>query len=320
MIRRNVFAAAVLALVTFFGSTHFVHAEDQASAVRLPAGKSCQGTLQIRGTTYKLEQAVAYSSIVLDENSINVLLSSVAIPVDKLKTALNDGNDDKFIFFQPNVKITFSKEGNARFFNAYGDGGSVSASGSDLKGQLVVKNGRVKGKCVYTPDEKNDAKKNGFDVQFDLALIPIPPAYLEKIAAEKAMLTEKRAKAEKDRKAKEKQDAAKAAAAELNGPKARSLPLPQGATNVEYQKLTGQIRCQSPADVVTTANYLAQQLGAQGWTAGRDLIRPKSAIMKRTKGDATLSIFVRPGDGTTNVQIISKGLSWSETAPTVSKP
>jgi hypothetical protein len=53
--------------------------------------------LQIRGTTYKLEQAVAYSSIVLDENSINVLLSSAAIPVDKLKAALNDGNDDKFI-------------------------------------------------------------------------------------------------------------------------------------------------------------------------------------------------------------------------------
>ncbi len=134
------------------------------------------------------------------------------------------------------------------------------------------------------------------------------------------MQLEKKAKAEKDRKAQDELDAAKAAAAELNGPKARSLPLPQGATNVEYQKLTGQIRCQCPSDVVTTANYLAQQFNAQGWTAGKDLIRPKSAIMKRTKGDATLSIFVRPGDGTTNVQIISKGLSWAETPPTEGKP
>ena len=315
MIRRSSTAAAALALVSLLGNTRLVQAEDQAGAVSLPAGKACQGTLQIRGTTYKLEQAVAYSSIVLDENSINVLLSSAVIPIDKLKAALNDGNDDKFIFFQPNVKITFSKEGNARFFNAYGDGGSVSASGPDLKGQLVVKNGRVKGKCTYTPDEK----KNGFDVQFNLALIPIPQAYLDKIAAEKAMQQEKRAKAETQRKAKEEQDAAKAAAAELNGPKARSLPLPQGATNVEYQKLTGQIRCQCPSDVVTTANYLAQQFSAQGWAAGRDLIRPKSAIMKRTKGDATLSIVVRPGDGTTNVQIISKGLSWAETAPAAGK-
>lgn len=105
-----------------------------------------------------------------------MLLSSAAIPVDKLKDALNDGNDDKFIFFKPNVKFTFSKEGEARFFNAYGDGASVSASGSDLKGQLIVKDGRVNGSCTYTPDDKT----SGFDVQFDLVLIPIPQAYFTK--------------------------------------------------------------------------------------------------------------------------------------------
>jgi len=316
MFRHTAFLAVVLTTVVFGGAAPGVQADEPAKAVVIPGGKPCQGTLQIRGTTYKLDQAVAYSSIVLDENRINVLLSSAAIPVDKLKDALNDGNDDKFIFFQPNVKITFGKEGKARFFNAYADGGSVSASGSDLTGQLVVKDGRVNGSCTYTPDEK----KNSFDAQFDLVLIPIPQAYFTKIEAEKAMRLEKRAKAEKDRKAKEEQDAVKAAAAELNGPKARSLPLPQGATNVEYEKLTGQIRCKCPSDVVTTANFLAQQFNAQGWTAGRDLIRAKSAIMKRTKGDATLSIFVRPAEGATSVQIISKGLSWAETALDASKP
>src|SRR5205085_663668 len=146
-----------------------------------------------------------------------------------------------------------------------------------------------------------------------LVLIPIPQAYFSKVEAEKAALQEKRATAETDRKAKKEQDAAKAAAAELNGPKARSLPLPQGATDVEYEKLTGQIRCKCSSDVVTTANFLAQQFKTQGWAAGKDLIRAKSAIMKRTKGDATLSIFVRPAEGATSVQIISKGLSWGET-------
>jgi hypothetical protein len=305
-----------LTTVVLGGAAPGVQADGPANAVVIPGGKPCQGTLRIHGTAYKLDQAVAYSSIVLDENCINVLLSSAAIPVDKLKNALNDGNDDKFIFFKPNVKITFSKEGKGRFFNAYGDGESVSASGSDLKGQLVVKDGRVNGSCTYTPDEN----KTGFEAQFDLVLIPIPQAYFAKIEAEKAARLEKRAKDEKDRMAKQKQDAAKAAAAELNGPKAGSLPLPKGATDVVYEKLTGQIRCKCSSDVVTTANYLAQQFNAQGWTAGKDLIRAKSAIMKRTKGDATLSIFVRPAEIATSVQIISKGLSWAETAPNASKP
>jgi hypothetical protein len=317
MHRQITFLAVVFTTVVLGGTAPGAAADEPAKAVAIPGGKPCQGTLQIRGATYKLDQAVAYSSIVLDENCINVLLSSAAIPVDKLKNALNDGNDDKFVFFQPNVKITFSKEGKVRFFNAYADGGSVSASGPALKGQLVVKDGRVNGSCTYTPDDK----KNGFDAQFDLVLIPIPQAYYAKVEAEKAMLAEKSAKTEKDRKAKEEQDAAKAAAAELNGPKARSLPLPKGATDVVYEKLSGQVRCKCSSDVVTTANYLVQQFNAQGWTtASKDLIRAKSAIMKRTKGDATLSIFVRPTEGVTSVQIISKGLSWGETAPDTSKP
>jgi hypothetical protein len=316
MFRHVTFQTVVLTTVFLCGTAPVLQADEPAKAVVVPGGKPCQGTLQIRGTTYKLDQAVAYSSIVFDDTCINVLLSSAAIPVDKLKNALNDGNDDKFIFFQPNVKITFSKEGKVRFFNAYGDGQSVSASGSDLKGQLVAKDGRVNGSCTYTPDDK----KAGFDVQFDVALIPIPQAYFAKVEAEKAMRLEKRAKAEQERLAKEKEDAAKAAAAELNGPKARSLPLPKGATDVVYEKLTGQIRCKCTSDVVTTANDLVQQFQAQGWTAGKDLIRQKSAIMKRTKGDATLSIFVRPTEGATSVQIISKGLSWGETTPDASKP
>ncbi len=315
--RRHIsFLAVVLTTIVLGAAAPGIHADEPAKAVFIPGGKPCQGSLQIRGTTYKLDQAAAYSSIVLDENCINVLLSSQAIPVDKLKDSLNDGNDDKFTFFRPNVKVTFNKEGKVRFFNAYADGQSVSASSSDLKGQLLVKDGRVNGSCTYTPDDK----KIGFDAQFDLVLIPIPKGYFTKIEAEKAMRLEKAAKAEKDRKVKAEQNAAKAAAAELNGPKARSLPLPKGATNVVYEKLTGQIRCTSPSDVVTTANFLAQQFNGQGWTAGKDLIRAKSAIMKRTKGDATLSIFVRPAEGTTTVQIISKGLSWSETAPDASKP
>ncbi len=317
MSRQIAFVASVLMLISLGGTVPLAMADEPVKAVVIPGGKPCQGTLQIRGKSYNLDRAVAYTSIVLNEECVNVLLSSSTIPIDKLKTAILDGNgaDDKFFFFQPNVKITFSKEGKARFFNAYGDGGSVSAAGSDLKGQLAIKDGRGSGSCSYIPDEK----KNGFDVQYDLAVLPIPQAVFAKIEAEKAERLAKRAQKEKERKAKKEADAAKAAVAEATGPKAHSLPIPQGATNVEFQKQTGQIRFQCPSDVVSTANFFVQQLAAQGWTAGKDLIRAKSSIMKRTKGDASLSIFVRPADGATSVQIIAKGLSWDEAKPAVGK-
>src|SRR5215471_4192903 len=104
MFRHITIQAFALTTLILGGAAAGVQADEPAKSVVIPGGKPCQGTLQIRGTVYKLDQAVAYSSIVLDENCINVLLSSVAIPIDKLKDALNDGNDDKFIFFKPNVK------------------------------------------------------------------------------------------------------------------------------------------------------------------------------------------------------------------------
>jgi hypothetical protein len=74
--RSFAFLTLVLTTVVLGGAAPGVLADEPTKAVVIPGGKSCQGTLQIRGTTYKLDQAIAYSSIVLDENCINVLLSS----------------------------------------------------------------------------------------------------------------------------------------------------------------------------------------------------------------------------------------------------
>jgi hypothetical protein len=58
---------------------------------------------------------------------------------------------------------------------------------------------------------------------------------------------------------------------------------------------------------------LAANLKAQGWTKdGTDLITPASAILKRKRGDADLTIFVHPENGGSQVQIITEGLSWDE--------
>ncbi len=58
---------------------------------------------------------------------------------------------------------------------------------------------------------------------------------------------------------------------------------------------------------------LAANLKAQGWTKdGSDLITAASSILKRKRGDAELTIFVKPADGGSQVQIFTEGLSWDE--------
>jgi hypothetical protein len=58
---------------------------------------------------------------------------------------------------------------------------------------------------------------------------------------------------------------------------------------------------------------LTANLKAQGWTnEGSDLITPASSILKRKRGDAALTIFVKPEEGGSRVQIFTEGLSWDE--------
>jgi hypothetical protein len=58
---------------------------------------------------------------------------------------------------------------------------------------------------------------------------------------------------------------------------------------------------------------LAANLKAQGWTKeGSDLVTAASAILKRKRGDAALTIFVKPESGGSEVKIFTEGLSWDE--------
>jgi hypothetical protein len=75
MLRHTAVLAVVLTIVVLGGAAPGIQADEPAKAVVIPGGKPCQGTLQIRGTTYKLDQAVAYSSIVLDETKPSTTIS-----------------------------------------------------------------------------------------------------------------------------------------------------------------------------------------------------------------------------------------------------
>ncbi len=95
------------------------------------------------------------------------------------------------------------------------------------------------------------------------------------------------------------------------GFKARDLALTKDATGVEYKALVGQLAFKSKSNVKSVCAELAAGLKAQGWqTDGRDMVNPQSSILRRKQGDATLTIFVKPANGGSEVKMMTDGLSW----------
>ena len=41
-----------------------------------------------------------------------------------------------------------------------------------------------------------------------------------------------------------------------------------------------------------------------------DMVNPQSSILKRKQGEATLTIFVKPDNGGSEVKMLTDGLSW----------
>lgn len=270
------------------------------NAAAAPVGG--QGTMNIGGKQYKIAYVVVYESKVFDQTMVNVLASDTPIPVAELRKILanNDNSDDKFSFFHPNAKVTFGKDGKPAFCNAWADNHSISLSGSSsLTGDLTVKDGRAKGQMQMKYGD-DTPPKHSFDISFDAELIAAS-------AAPKKAL----AKAESDDPAPSKpgnKPSHKAAGKAIG---AKELPLPADASNVEYTEIVGQIKYHSGTGVKPLCKWLGEQLKAQGWSSDDDdLITPASAILKRERGDAELTIFVKPQGTGSTVMIMSSGLNW----------
>lgn len=95
------------------------------------------------------------------------------------------------------------------------------------------------------------------------------------------------------------------------GPKARELALTKDAADVQYNPVVEQLQFKSKADVKSVCAELAANLKAQGWSNdGPDLVNPKSSILKRKRGEASLTIFVKPEIGGSEVKMMTEGLTW----------
>ena len=94
-------------------------------------------------------------------------------------------------------------------------------------------------------------------------------------------------------------------------PMVKDLTLTKDATDVEYKAVVEHVHFKSKSNTKAVCAELTVNLKAQGWTKdGSDLITPASSILKRKRGDAALTIFVKPENGGSQVQIFTEGLSW----------
>jgi hypothetical protein len=104
--------------------------------------------------------------------------------------------------------------------------------------------------------------------------------------------------------------AAKSGKDQLN---VKDLALTKDASDVDYKALVEQLGFKSKANVKSACAELSANLKAQGWTkGGSDLITPASAILKRKRGDAELTIFVKPEGSGSAVKMMTEGLAWDE--------
>jgi len=109
----------------------------------------------------------------------------------------------------------------------------------------------------------------------------------------------------------EDDDDAPATHSKAGGLNVKELALTKDATNVEYKNVVEHVLFKSKGDVKSVCAELTANLKAQGWTNdGADMIQPQSSILKRKRGGATLTIFVKPGSGGSQVQMFTEGLSW----------
>jgi hypothetical protein len=94
---------------------------------------------------------------------------------------------------------------------------------------------------------------------------------------------------------------------------AKDLALTKDASDIDYKAFVEQLGFKSKTNVKSVCADLSANLKGQGWTKqGSDLITPASAILKRKRGDAVLTIFVKPESGGSEVKMMTEGLAWDE--------
>src|SRR4030095_4307650 len=168
-----------------------------------------------------------------------------------------------------------------------------SSIGSIHTNDFTFEDGKVEGEL--TTDGEVDTFGETWEVKVKF-LAPLGEIPKEFQPAEAKTTEEKPSSTtSSDKPATEESDDESAAKPAVPGLNVKDLSLTKDATDVDYKALVEHVLFKSKSNVKTVCAELAKNLKAQGWTTdGSDMVQPQSSILKRKRGEATLTIFVKP--------------------------
>jgi flagellar hook-associated protein FlgK len=194
---------------------------------------------------------------------------------------------------------------------------NFSSIGTIKTNDFEYADGQVKGELTTDGQAEIFGETWGVNVKFVAPLGEIPKEFQPAASKEEEKPTstessKKAAASDSDNDDDDENDDASAQpkAAGLN---VKDLALTKDASDVEYKALVEQLGFKSKTNVNSACAELSANLKAQGWTKqGGDLITPASAILKRKRDGAELTIFVKPEGGGSEVKMMTEGLAWDE--------
>ena len=224
---------------------------------------------------------------------------------------------------KPDFNASFGKFGSALIISLHEDGDiygcqvvhsamekkNFSSLGSIEMSAFTDEEGKVEGELTTNGPVDTFGEKWEVKLKFVAPLGEIPKEYQvaeptkENEAAAKPATT-----GESDEEAEPNESKS-----DLPGLKVKDLALTKDATNLRYNPVVEQLQFKSKSDVKSVCAELAANLKAQGWSNdGPDLVNPNSSILKRKRGEAALTIFVKPESGGSEVKVMTEGLSWED--------
>lgn len=230
---------------------------------------------------------------------------------------------------KPDFDAAFGKLGSALIISLHEDGGifgcqvvhtahskqGFSSIGSIRTNNFKYEDGKVEGEL--TTDKQVDTFGETWEVnlKFVAPLGETPKEFQvpeAKKTEEAASNKSKKPTSDDDEDDEDGDDddkpASKPAKDQLN---VKDLAVTKDATDFEYKTMVEHVLFKSKASTKAVVSELTANLKAQGWTTdGRDLVTLASSILKRKREGATLTIFVKPDEGGSKVQIFTEGLSW----------
>ena len=225
---------------------------------------------------------------------------------------------------KPDFKASFGEYGSALVISLHEDGSifgcqvvhnahekkGFTSIGSIKTNNFSFTDGKVEGQLTTDGEQDTFGEKWDVDIKFVAPLGEIP--------AEFQPAEQKKTEKTADKSKKQTPTSASSTPADESTPptpadqiNVRNLAVTKDASDFEYKTLVQHLSFKSKLPVKNACAQLATNLKAQGWTTdGHDMVNPTSSILKRKRGEAELTIFVKPEGEGSQVKMFTKGLSW----------